>query len=527
MAITVDELVALPHLRLTLLGGRAGLDRTVTWAHSSDLDEPWRWLAGGELLMKNGRTLPASEEEQVAFVEHLSAALVSGLVIGSDPQSPAIAPAALRCADDVALPILSVPFSMSFIVLSRAVADALLSEEASRLARTEKIYDSIHAAVASGDPRAFHTRLEKELSCDLYVVDAETLAPVLEGTPVLPAAIGDRVRDEIGAAGGAIPGALHFVGARDDEIAIVEVPYDEPTLLVARMSSRQTYDLVLLQHAATAVAVEVAHSSQYADYQRQIGTELLSQLIQGRLDAATGASRLVRQGISPSSCRLIAIAGCDATGERRLHVGLRRRGIAHVLLRRDRVVFVLVGRDGPVVADASMAVSSLARARLGDGCTVGVSDPLGDPSRAPAASREALWALAGATSATPIVTHGEASPLPALHSPEEAHALVDRVLGSLLAYDLDNGTDLVYSLATFLSTQRSWQRCALALHVHRQTVIYRMRRVEQLTGRSLSETGDIATLWLALSALEILRQGDTPSPVGLVGGEINHLGSGD
>ena len=224
---------------------------------------------------------------------------------------------------------------------------------------------------------------------------------------------------------------------------------------------------------------------------------------------------------------LIVIAGCDATGERRLHVGLRRRGIAHVLLRRDRVVFVLVGRDGPVVADASMAVSSLARARLGDGCTVGVSDPLGDPSRAPAASREALWALAGATSARPIVTYGEASPLPALHSPEEAHALVDRVLGSLLAYDLDNGTDLVYSLATFLSTQRSWQRCALALHVHRQTVIYRMRRVEQLTGRSLSETGDIATLWLALSALEILRQGDTPSPVGLVGGEINHLGSGD
>ncbi|MGC8511356.1 MAG: PucR family transcriptional regulator ligand-binding domain-containing protein, partial [Acidimicrobiales bacterium] len=128
MAITVGELVALPHLRLALLSGRAGLDRTVTWAHSSDLDDPWRWLAGGELLMKNGRTLPTTEAEQVAFVEHLSAALVSGLVIGVDPQSPPIAPQALRRADDVALPILSVPFSMSFIVLSRAVADALLSE---------------------------------------------------------------------------------------------------------------------------------------------------------------------------------------------------------------------------------------------------------------------------------------------------------------------------------------------------------------------------------------------------------------
>ncbi|MGC8511355.1 MAG: PucR family transcriptional regulator, partial [Acidimicrobiales bacterium] len=390
-----------------------------------------------------------------------------------------------------------------------------------------KIYDSIHAAVATGDPRAFHARLERELSCELYVVDAETLAPVLEGTPSLPPALSDRVRDEISAMGGAIPGALHFVGARDDEIAIVEVPYDEPTLLVARVPGRQAYDLVLLQHAATAVAVEVAHSSQHADYQRQVGTELLSQLIDGRLDEAAGASQLARQGISPSSCRLFAIGGCDATGERRLHVGLRRRRMAHVLLRRDRVVFLLLRCDVAAAAEVSTFASSLVRARLGDGCTVGVSDSLGDSLRAPAASREALWALASATSATPIVAYGEASPLPALQSPEEAHALVGRILGSLLAYDLDNGTDLVHSLATFLATQRSWQRCAAALHVHRQTVIYRMRRVEQLTGRSLSETGDIAILWLALSAREILRLGGKSSLVGVVGEPSGRPASGE
>jgi purine catabolism regulator len=45
--------------------------------------------------------------------------------------------------------------------------------------------------------------------------------------------------------------------------------------------------------------------------------------------------------------------------------------------------------------------------------------------------------------------------------------------------------------------------------VHRQTVFYRMERVEQITGRTLAETADIAELWLALSAHEVL----TGSPV--------------
>ncbi len=511
MAITVRELVGLPHLRLELLGGRSGLDRAVTWAHSSDLDQPWRWLAGGELLMKNGRTLPRTEDEQIAFVEHLSSAKVSALVIGSDPQSPPFAEGALRRADELDLPVLRVPFSMSFIVLSRAVADALLSEEASRIARTEKIYDSIHAAVVSNDPGAFLARLQVELSCDLFIVDSETLNPILDGTPSLPAALHSRIRDEIDAMGGAIPGALRLAGRKNIEVIIVEVPYEEPTLLVACIPGRQPYDLVLLQHAATAVGVEVAHASLQADYQRQIGTELLSQLIDGHLDSASGTSQLRLHDLSPSSCRLLAVSGCDSNDERHLQIGLRRRGIAHLLLRRDRVLFLLLDQRRAGDVRESSEVTELVLPRLNRGCTIGVSNLLLDPSRTSAAAREALWALAGTTAQSPVMTYGDASPLPALQSPEEAQALVSRVLGPLTDYDSTNGTELVHSLATFLATQRSWQRCADELHVHRQTVIYRMRRVEQITGRSLSETGDIAIFWLAFSALDVLGVEDSPT----------------
>src|SRR5260370_42630275 len=51
MSITVRELLQLPHLRLTLTAGAAGLDRQVSWVHSSDLPNPWEWLGPAELLL--------------------------------------------------------------------------------------------------------------------------------------------------------------------------------------------------------------------------------------------------------------------------------------------------------------------------------------------------------------------------------------------------------------------------------------------------------------------------------------------
>ena len=65
MAYRVRDLLDTPHLRLTLKGGGQGLDTPVTWAQTSDLEEPWSYLAGGELLMKNGQTLPESARDVV------------------------------------------------------------------------------------------------------------------------------------------------------------------------------------------------------------------------------------------------------------------------------------------------------------------------------------------------------------------------------------------------------------------------------------------------------------------------------
>ncbi|MGW4567556.1 universal stress protein [Streptomyces sp. NPDC004561] len=57
---------------------------------------------------------------------------------------------------------------------------------------------------------------------------------------------------------------------------------------------------------------------------------------------------------------------------------------------------------------------------------------------------------------------------------------------------------LLTTLETFLACDGSWARTAQALHLHVNTVHYRMQRIERLTGRDLSRLGDRLDLWAAL-----------------------------
>lgn len=74
----------------------------------------------------------------------------------------------------------------------------------------------------------------------------------------------------------------------------------------------------------------------------------------------------------------------------------------------------------------------------------------------------------------------------------------NEVLGALLAYDHEHGTELVRTLHLFLSENRSWVRTAERLFIHRQTLVARIARIEHLTHRQLNQTGDVSVLWFAV-----------------------------
>lgn len=83
-------------------------------------------------------------------------------------------------------------------------------------------------------------------------------------------------------------------------------------------------------------------------------------------------------------------------------------------------------------------------------------------------------------------------------------ALAERVLGPLYALDPADRDLLVDTLTAWLDAEGSAQRAATRLYCHRNTVLNRLRRFEQLTGRSLSRPSDVVEVSLALTARRLL-----------------------
>lgn len=497
MSLTVADLIGMPHLRLELAAGAAGTGGAVTWAHSSDLAEPWQWMTGGELLMKNGRSLPRAALRQAAFVDALADSGVSGLLVGLDPETPALSAAALAAAERREFPLLLAPYSVGFAAIGRAVADANARLDPARTAVTERVYNVVRAAVATAGHDQSLGRLARELGCRLAVVDVETGAPVL-GAAAPPAPLRTALAEQVAGRHGRLPGVVHLDGDGRRGYA-VEVPDEEPTVLVTWDFRGRVPDIGLLQHVATAVGVLLAQQGVRREHERRTGGELLAHLLDRRLEDAVAAVQLGERGLTLEGAVLVAAVGGDVAAQQRLHLGLARRDVPHLLLRRADVFYALLPADD----DVARAIGR----RLGPDALLGISDPVDRTDRVPAAAREAAWAARMAVSAGDRVAHyGDGTLLSVLRDAEEAHAMVDRTLRPLLDYDAGHGTDLVGTLETFLAGRRSWQDTAATLGLHRQTVIYRIRRVEELTGRDLGDTADIAELWLALRARAVVAE---------------------
>ncbi|WP_328224130.1 PucR family transcriptional regulator [Streptomyces sp. NBC_00310] len=133
---------------------------------------------------------------------------------------------------------------------------------------------------------------------------------------------------------------------------------------------------------------------------------------------------------------------------------------------------------------------------------VGLSAPAG-PIAAAAAYKQAEQALSVARRrGRCLVEHEElaaGSVLPLLGD-DAVRAFADSLLRPLREHDATGRGDLVASLRAWLSRHGQWDAAAADLGVHRHTLRYRMRRVEEIVGRSLDDPDVRMELWLALKA---------------------------
>jgi hypothetical protein len=169
------------------------------------------------------------------------------------------------------------------------------------------------------------------------------------------------------------------------------------------------------------------------------------------------------------------------------HVFAARLRDAQPVLESDRSrIRLTIGVSAPTAGVAAL-VSALHEA---------------DSARRLAALRAAAGVLPGhAPAAVSVVTSDEVAShelLLASVSGSVLRSFRQRLLGPLQAYDERHHAELLPTLRQFLACSGSWNACAASMYVHVNTVRYRIRRIEELTGRDLSRLDDQVDFFLAL-----------------------------
>ncbi|WP_413797463.1 PucR family transcriptional regulator [Streptomyces iranensis] len=470
--VTVDDLLSYPALQLRLIAGGAGLHRSVSWAHVSELDDPTPWLLGSEMIMTTGIAMPRSAAGQRAYLERLDDAGVAALAVSAQLRMPPLRRAFFDAAEERGMPVLEIPLAVPFMAVAQEVAAAVQEDARHRLGAQLQVFGALRWLTSENlDTATLFGRLEKLSGYDIYLCTTQG-RPLLPGVPAPDASV--------------IPGSADVPPTIPGGFALpVPSPGGPAGFLIAfEREGARPAGLAVVQHIATVAALQLAMVRTERETLRREGAEILAELLQGALEPAVARRHLLRHSIEGETVLAVVRGVTEDAVLRALE------DQPCLLLKRGEDRYLLGSPD------LGEAVESL------PGVAAGTSRPFSPGSPLRIAQREALWAASHAVaSGRALVRYGD--DVTGRWLPDDPAALTDlveHVLGEALRYDTGHGSRLLTSVRTWMERDRRTDEAAAALHVHPNTLAYRLRRFSELTGRDLSTTGAFAEVWLAIRA---------------------------
>jgi purine catabolism regulator len=470
--LTVQDLMNIELLKLLPVAGLAGVNRHITWAHAVDLPDPWRWISPGDLVMTTGLGIPTAPLDQVTWLQQLVQSSASALVVAPRPDAPQLSQPFLEAADRLLFPVLQASFDLEFVKLSHYVIESVLQAQRERFNASERLFQTYAEALHKAPDMAGRLSiLANSLNLTLAIEDVQSGNTILDTGWTTKQAPEQVER---------IP-----IGGRT-----------RAALRMAHTGKRTQGDSILVRSLIGLLGVELERLMIYRDQQREEGAALLRSLLENETELTLARPLLERRSLDGT---LVSLAiQPDVNGPWSASEIHQAPPVHHStpLLLADKGLLLALCRDD------IEAIDSL-RVNLGAGTVIGISGPIAMATGFRESVRQARLALTQAEElGATALRYGEAETglIMAPKSLAEARALVGRYLGPLIEHDRVQGAALLQTLITFLENDGNWKATAVDLGVHRQTLVYRLKQVEQLTGIKPTTTQGIARFWIAIQA---------------------------
>ncbi|MFF1463431.1 PucR family transcriptional regulator [Streptomyces sp. NPDC058330] len=512
MPPTLASLVQHSALKLTVRAGADRLATPVRWAHASELADPVPYMDGGELLLVTATNLDAEDPETMRrYVRRLVAAEVAGLGFAVGVTYDEVPAALVDAAEEAGLPLLEVPRRTPFIAISKAVSAAIAADQYRAVtAGFEAQRELTRAALVGEGPAGLITRLAAQV--DGWAALYDTSGAVVAVAPDWAARRAGRLTGDVRRLGDRAAPASAVVGGPEDRVELQSLGtgrHARGALAVGTGASLGTAERYAVHSAVALLTLTTARSRSLQGAEQRLGAAVLQMLLAGQPDhARTVAGDLYGALLDAPFRLLLAEASDTELLTETMEAAAARSGETLLMVPEgDRVVVLATDGGAAVAACAAYAQAQDDRPAREPGkddtdVAVGLSAPAG-PVAASFAYKQAEQALSVARRrGRALVEHEElatGSVLPLL-ADDAVRAFADGMLRPLQEHDAKGRGDLVASLRAWLSRHGQWDAAAADLGVHRHTLRYRMRRVEEILGRSLDDPDVRMELWLALKA---------------------------
>jgi purine catabolism regulator len=517
-----------------LIAGKGSLGREIKWGHAGEIPDIANYLRGGELLMTAGTGIGDRPAQMRRYVEALSAAGVSALMLelGRAFTSP---PEELReRAEELDLPLIILERDVPFAEVTRKVHEMIIGQQYELIELADETARELSALLLAGGHLSEVVHWTAEWMGNPVVLE--------DGARQVVEYAGTRGFDETLADWRHHARSDH--DADPDNSGPAHSSADPPcwwTVVTVRgaawgrlhalehHSRLDPVDRIVLERAASAIGLALLSDQDRVISADHARAELLGDLSRRAPADQAEFLRRARSLGADLSDRSLAVIAFDASlatkasrWARALRAAADELGAAFLQAAQNDRGYLLVGLKRQ--ADSDTALRSFAERVAGlidQPVPVGVSR-MTTLATVPRAFYEADECLRYARLARIIGVQcfgslGLHALLLALGERDELATFVETELGPLLEHDARSSQQLLPTLRALIECDGNKVHAAAELHIERRSVYYRLSRLEKVLGRSLSPHDTRLSLAVALRALDLAedrsRNGRLAGPV--------------
>lgn len=551
--ITVKEALSLDVVnRLEVVGGSEGLDRVIKLVNVIEVPDIMDWLIDGELLLTTGYSFREYPELMDTLIPRMSQAESAGLAIKTKRFLDEIPKQIIDSANQYNMPLLEVPYDLSFSEIIAPILGVVFNKQNKILQKLEQAHKKLMDLALNGSPlEELCKETGKLISNPVAIVDRDGSLIVNEDCP-------DKYKFELFFSDGSVEikqEKLRFGNIKEVKYSLEYAPDTDKPLTIKAIripiiADKYEYghmvsvintpiyepDILTMERAATIAALEFTKRKAIFEIEKSYYNDFLEILLSAdfdNIDEIISRGKVFNIDLQQSTT-VIIINGSSLNEIKDIGKYMNMNGTRsrenllktinnffgqqninnYIAGFKGNNIVIILSADNEQKNELKDTVTKMARflidsTNLGTNINIGVgrvNDNIKMISRSYEDAREALK-IAQLSDTVQVIFFDSLGFYKILSEKNrnELEKFIEDLLQPVFEYDRNKKGELIKTLETYYENNRNLKLTSSKMYTHYNTVLYRIKKIEELAGISLDNPDDALNLEIAVNILKLFK----------------------